>query len=160
MGLDITAYSGMIEAKGNEAFDNVGDLKDDEVWFIVYDEPNFPGRCNEFKDGHAYKANKEFGFRAGSYSGYNQWRDKLAEIAGYGCAKNVLDNPIDGPFMELINFSDCEGTIGTEVSAKLIEDFRRYRNKAEAIGGVFWDKYQEWQEAFKVASNKGAVNFH
>lgn len=92
------------------------------------------------------------------------------------------------PFMELINFSDAEGYIGPVASKKLYYDFRRYENEVmdwmdekyltqTPIHSASWrddedkpiDKgdfewfqrqYQEWKNAFRIASDNGMVSFH
>jgi hypothetical protein len=67
----------------------------------------------------------------------------------------------EGPFWELIHFSDCEGTIGPEVSAKLAQDFARYQDQADAHPDErFRDLYATWRTAFEMASQGGAVDFH
>jgi hypothetical protein len=64
------------------------------------------------------------------------------------------------PFYELINFSDCEGIIGPEVSTKLYNDFVKFEVVAKNEEEYFYRKYKDWMKAFKVASNKGVVSFH
>ncbi len=92
------------------------------------------------------------------------------------------------PFMELINFSDAEGLIGPVASKKLYGDFRRYERdimdwmdekylSRTPISHSSWrdeedtplDKgdfewfqrqYQEWKNAFRIASDNGIVMFH
>ena len=73
-----------------------------------------------------------FAFQAGSYMYYSKWRNQLAEMAGLGSAEAVRTNPEkEGlPFVELINFSDCEGVIGPKVAAKLAKDFADYEDRA------------------------------
>jgi hypothetical protein len=73
------------------------------------------------------------------------------------------------PFMELIAFSDCGGTIGPASSAKLAKDFTDHREavleKARSeLGGDlsawFCDRYDDWQRAFATAAQGGFVMFH
>jgi hypothetical protein len=92
------------------------------------------------------------------------------------------------PFMELINFSDAEGIIGPVASKKLYYDFRKYENDVmdwmdrmylsrKPIDSSSWDEkepqpldkgdfewfqrqYQEWKNAFRIASDNGIVMFH
>ena len=111
-------------------------------------------------------------FRAGSYSGYNAWRNELAKLAGYpeieyeswGRTEKGFDGGAfkasSGPFLELIKFSDCEGVIGTAVSKKLSKDFADFDQKAAEIGGLFYELYTEWKQAFEMASDGGFVNFN
>lgn len=182
MGLDITAYHHLkkldcvfsedgepIDASTREALDY--DLR-------AYINPDFPSRANDLIDRAVYAANQSRGFSAGGYGGYNAWRNELAKMAGYpeGTYKQYgKDWPshcvacwggAQGPFAELINFSDCEGTIGAATSAKLAADFAQFDEKAKAHsatlerGDWFYPLYQEWRKAFEMASDSGAVDFH
>jgi hypothetical protein len=119
-------------------------------------------------------------FRAGSYSGYSRWRKMLACMIGWEIEElwgkvgtlihrneninNVLDEngeaDINIPFVELLNFSDCEGFIGPKTSAKLHADFLEWHDKAKSFkdgGEYFYDLYQKWMKAFEVASDGGCV---
>ena len=81
------------------------------------------------------------------------------------------------PFSEQLNFSDADGIIGPVASKKLYNDYvsyekdimkklDRYYLKFEdfEIDGEtyewFKQKYKDWKEAFRIASNNGAVIFH
>lgn len=147
----------------------------------VYANNDFPGRADGLEDRGVYSAEYSMGFRAGSYRGYNAWREELAKLAGYSAV------PVDryntgkvemrhdygawqaesGPFLELIEFSDCEGTIGSTVSAKLAKDFADWDERAKQHDdasqnwhGRFYSLYQQWRTAFEMAANGGAVDFH
>lgn len=162
MGLDITAYRNAKKTEGVE-LDSNGYPKDYDRFDLVsendieYTEENFPGRTEGVTTG-VYEPEESFGFRAGSYGGYNSWRNQLAQIAGFRDATDVWDNHREGPFVELINFSDCEGIIGPKVSAKLAKDFADHADKAGY--GYFRDKYDEWRKAFEMAADGGYVDFH
>ncbi len=101
-------------------------------------------------------------FRAGSYGGYNEWRDWLS-ITFLGVSPDEIwkdPDKFEGkPFVELINFGDNEGTIGPITSAKLAKDFQ---NHAVDFHSDEWfaGKYHEWQKAFEMASDDGFVIFH
>lgn len=179
MGLDITAYSGL--TKIDCVFDADGEPIDPQTResidydFRAYLNPDFPGRADDIEHHAVYTAEDAFGLHAGSYSGYNGWRNSLAELAGYPAAPvdryntgNVQMrhdqgawNADGGPFWELINFSDCEGVIGSAVSAKLASDFAAFQEKADAHHNEYFrEKYAGWRKAFEMAANKGAVSFH
>ena len=69
---------------------------------------------------------------------------------------------VDIPFVELLHFSDCDGFIGPKTSAKLHSDFLEWDENAknfDSQNSYFYEKYQEWTEAFKVASDGGCVIF-
>lgn len=121
-------------------------------------------RLNGCKEGY-YKAKERFSFRAGSYSGYNEWRSWLCRTFLGVSPDTVWNNEEkykDKPFFELINFSDCEGAIGPKTSAKLAKDFKenaRALVKADIPGMWFVNQYSKWQHAFEMASDDGFVIF-
>lgn len=158
MGLDITAYKNL-KVVENPKFDEYGELENwDSEWMpgasMEWSEKHFQGRGEGIKHNLVYTWEDKFGFRAGSYSGYNWWRAKLEQFAD------------DKDFKELINFADNEGVIGYVVSKKLYKDFVSNYEKAieysETISdGEYWlMNYENWEKAFEFASNNGAVDFH
>lgn len=161
MGLDITAYSELQKAK-----DVPLDEDDNPVEWMKYFRNHriclkeYPQHAAGLEPDATYSFAKQISFKAGSYSGYNDWRNELADLAGYGSAKQLWDNPRPGPFSELINFSDCEGVIGPVLAGKLAKDFNDFRAKAEERGSWFWGLYLQWYAAFRLATNNGAVEFH
>ncbi|EOK9227769.1 hypothetical protein QFV42_RS18670 [Escherichia coli] len=176
MGLDITAYSNIkrLDAHLNddgEAVNNSNGEQVEEYYFHVWKNPSFPGRADELVDGAIYTYEDCTGHGVG-YGGYYWWRNELAEMAGYpvgeyesGHGKEAnhfggVLNSDSGPFYELINFSDCEGFIGTSVATKLLADFKTFHDKAEEIGGLFFEQYKHWQSAMEMASNNGCISFH
>jgi len=84
MGLDILAYRKLREVPSAHPDD--GDKYDLDTYQVISaeviddTEANFPGRTAGLKAG-VYTFEEEFSFRAGSYSGYNEWRDNLAWFA-------------------------------------------------------------------------------
>jgi len=69
---------------------------------------------------------------------------------------------IPGPFMELINFSDCEGTLGPVVCAKLAEDFQEFDDRAKSAWGGDsgpYAIYSNWRKAVEMAADRGAIAF-
>lgn len=171
MGLDITAYSRLVE-EANPELEEDGQLVDENL-IRLWENPDFQGRLDGLKGNGVYRTSGECGgFRAGSYGGYTAWREELARIAGYEpgqieihgkprssyCAKPWAG--ASGPFSEQINFSDCEGTIGPVVSAKLAKDYAEFLPFAEAVGGRFLELYLDWKSAFELAADQGAVIFH
>lgn len=179
MGLDVSAYARI--KKLDVLFDDDGDVIDPtsrepvEYDFKSYHNPDFPGRADDIAARGVYLAEDVVGLSVG-YGGYNAWREELAKVAGYpkGSFKQYGRNQeshcvecwkgAQGPFAELINFSDCEGTIGTAVSAKLARDFAEFESKAKAhesdMGERFYTLYDEFRAAFEMAADAGAVNFH
>lgn len=170
MGLDITAYARL--TKLPEPPIRGQDCPDGQFWCRL--NTDFPGRANDLEDRAAYSYERRIGFAAGSYSGYGEWREELAKLAGYPAvshrsywekepqllhAAGAWERD-GGPFWELINFADNEGVIGALVSAKLAKDFNAFQTKANEVGGWFLRKYNEWRQAFELAADCGAVDFH
>ncbi len=169
MGLDITAAR---KIKWIAA-----DLPDEDSfgdYFWVGAQPDeFVAQADGLAPG-LYETADEIDFRAGSYGGYNEWREQLAELAGYPKRLLFSDHrsPTElhaagaweaahGPFWELINFSDCEGVIGPKTSAKLAQDFAEHQGKADTHPDEwFRELYATWRRAFELASDDGAVAFH
>jgi hypothetical protein len=158
MGLDISYYTKLVPA-ADPVRDEWGDF-DRDIYFAVGDDET--RRAADLKPG-VYTFDKREGFRAGSYGGYNQWRDMLAVFAAFPSARyvwNSRDRVAGQPFVELIDFSDFEGVIGPTVSAKLAADFAAHQERANAHPDEWWrSKYAEWRKAFEVAADGGAVEF-
>ena len=191
MGLDITAISEIepveipedIELWSDEYYDWEEEQNFPGSVWNLYQSPNFPEQGEGLPDGSVVSKGEDFSHRAGSYSGYNEWRRLLARAA-LGMSDEEVWNKIDSgvsysevPFGELINFSDADGVIGPIASQKLYNDFVKYEEpimkkldrfylKFEdyEIDGETYDwfkfKYKDWKETFRVASNNGAVIFH
>lgn len=178
MGLDITAYKNISEI--DCLFDADGEPVDKATGKPIKGEffqPNvnhdFEGREVPVKDKAVYSYEDSFRFFAGSYSGYNQWREELAQLAGYPakeaerfgkqCSRHDTGAWLkgEGPAFELISFSDCEGVIGSEVAKKLAADFDALQEQANAHPDEwFREKFDVWRKAFEWASQNGAVSFH
>lgn len=176
MGLDITAYKNL--TKVDAVYHEDGEPIDPQTrkpFDFDYCQP-VPNEHYDRADGvtsGVYKYEDLMGFRAGSYGGYNQWRENLAKLSGW---KEGTYNQFgkdwpshaasaweadSGPFWELINFSDCEGTIGPQTSAKLAKDFEEHQAKADAHESkCFRSLYADWRKAFEMASQNGIVSFH
>lgn len=173
MGLDIVAYRKLVKV------DNPPTLADDDelpdgFWrpwpaAIAWAEEHFPGRSEGIDPNAVYRLTSEDGehlleFKAGSYSGYGAWRDRLAQLAGHGDREARHASPITGPFAELIDFADNEGVIGPIVSAKLAKDFAAWEAEFERRCPAddrdwFMHFYRLWRRAFEMAADEGAVDF-
>jgi hypothetical protein len=166
MGLDITAY-GYLQPAPDAELDEYGEPKDWRGHWkpgaIEWTESNWPGRTEGVEPNAIYCVGDRFGFRAGSYSGYNAWRNWLATVAGFRSAKDCWERGKPGdPFYELIHFADNEGVIGPVVAKKLAGDFAKHVAKAADLAAQPWylDQYARWWCAFLTASCRGAVDFH
>lgn len=164
MGLDVTAYEKLGERIEVADGDDEPDLPYDQ-FTRVYINPDFPGRAPELETGWYLTSGKRIRLCAGGYMAYNYWRSELARMIGT-TDRAIFRDPKPLPFVEMINFSDCEGTIGSGVSAKLAADFATWQDRAErhvpANGATAWflGKYNEWRAAYELAANGGCVRFH
>jgi hypothetical protein len=170
MGLDITAYGFLTIPTEPVDLDEYGEPKDWRGFWkpgadiIEWTESNWPGRTEGVDRDALYCVSERFAFRAGSYSGYNSWRNWLATVAGYRDAEDCWQRASPGePFYELIHFADNEGVIGPVVAKKLAADFAKHAGKAvELAPAESWclDAYARWWCAFLTAQHRGAVEFH
>ncbi len=166
MGLDITAYKNVEWLKYYGNIDEFDMWDDDEDIRYAYEYPDdfFPEHLGSVKRGYSFRYGDVHRFRAGSYSGYNAWRDWLCKLALEVEANDVWDNHgayEDRPFYWLINFSDCEGIIGPEKSAILAQNFRDFEDQIpEETEEWLIDRYLNWKLAFEFAADNGFVEFH
>lgn len=183
MGLDISAYKNVKKVDVSE----LDEYEREDLCKIF---------CNGFKDqysslevGAFYDGENEHFCRIG-YGGYSLFRERLAEIGGWG--KHIVPNPdcsdsdydnqsyyhrfphiadiyhqegdtVDGPFVEIIIFSDCEGFIDAIHCKKLYEDFCKFEEVAKVRLKDelnFMNFYKSMKEAFKFGSENGFVNYH
>lgn len=174
MGLAIMAYEHAALTPPHERTDDEGNYCGNELgWYggkgHVYAnvDHGFDHALGSLQQGRCYVTSGDtYDFQAGSYSGYGYWRAVLCENALGVPPQIVWSSPekfVERPFFHLINFSDCEGTIGPEICRKLATDFRMHNGKLALFNGDFedWiaDKYQDWQEAFTLAQEDGLVLF-
>jgi hypothetical protein len=156
MGLDIVAYSNLQESETDEGIR------------IQMDEFK---RNLDLKEGW-YDNDGDFHFRAGSYSGYNHWRDTLCRAIHGIEATSLWANAkkFEGKdFFELINFSDCDGQMGPEVSEKLYQDFANPLNRKKLLDYLKENKildddfyeanYDDFMNAFDVSRKSGVLCF-
>lgn len=180
MGLDISAYRKLTKIDVTfDADDQPIDRKTGEPlddYYRVYANPDFPGRESGLVDRAVYGYEDSEHVFSRSYGGYNRWREELAKLAGYPKAERVMwgvkedlhamslwsGQVTEGPFYELINFADNEGTIGPVVAAKLLRDFIEWDDRAKAVEGhpYFYQGYSELRRGLEMAADGGALDFH
>lgn len=161
MGLDITAYEQVkLLCLMSVELANKVDLDlsyTDKV--LLYDVRN-----EALPEGIYRHTQKVYDFCAGSYGGYNEWRDKLAMFAHGVPARHIWyyhEEYAGKAFVELIHFSDCEGVLDSETCAKLAHDFAEHQDRADNYYDWWWsDRYNRWRRAFEFAANGGCVRFH
>jgi hypothetical protein len=162
MGLDITAYE---KLEWLREIPEDWDHEEDET--SLYRIEAFAKSCDGLRNGIYRYSGETHGFRAGSYSGYNEWRRQLARLVGT-VPEAVWKGAPCAAFGELIHNADNEGFIGPTTSAKLAKDFADWQTRAEKFaaechaddGGWFLGKYNDWRKAFELASKGGAVALH
>lgn len=189
MGLDITAYN-KANLLPKHAYD--GDSCYDAGHCFVFVEDgfersyrgladpdtrfSFPGSTSDVGGGRCYDVSdsETHRFQAGSYSGYGKFRDLLAQAFHHVDAFQIwpeADRYADAPFFELINFSDCEGTIGPDAAADLLKDFEDGRSQwADYLVAkyghrvmdqkYYLEKYEDWAHACRLAADRGLIDFH
>lgn len=164
MGLDITAYRQILPDPA-APLDEYG-AANWQTHFTPgagyeWSEATWPGRAPGLQEGTPYRFAESLGFRAGSYSGYGEFRSELAKIAGFKNSQDYWDHAVGNePFYELINFADNEGVIGAATAAELAKDFADYQVAADSIGDWFLEMYSLWRRACEMAADGGAINFH
>jgi len=194
MGLDITAYSN-IENRGipENDFDisEIVDSADDSFIFyntgsnsfsVEYKLPDGGVRygydkCDDLKPGLYYEGYKTIShsFRAGSYGSYNDFRKNICLSVNGVYPAEIWETPDkwrDSPLFDLINFSDCEGRIGPEVSRKLYGEmnenyikFVKFIVDQYSEHGNFHimeyhkETYEDFMKCFEIASEDGIVIF-
>jgi hypothetical protein len=180
MGLDVTAYRRLERVadwpEGVEDIDDVARYDFDQGTYIwngrrvvevhPWGQGDFPEHHNLTPGLYAY-ADKT-GWRAGSYSGYNDWRDWLSRAALGVSAETVwrdFDRWRDRGAAWLVNFSDCEGIIGAEVCARILADLRENESmiREQTFGPeAEWHlaKLDAWLAGLEMAADGGMLDFH
>lgn len=178
MGLDVTAYRQLtkLDVLFNEDGEAVNPTTREAVenYLRVYSNPDFPGRADGLIDRAAYSYEEAEHVFSRGYGGYNDWRESLAKLADYPAdyrqtfgvrershAAAAWNGVItSGPFYELVNFADNEGTIGPVVATKLLQDFVEFDERAKAFGSSFYEGYCDFRRGLEMAADNGALDFH
>jgi hypothetical protein len=183
MGLDITAYSHLKHVGRHEKDPTLNEGEpgglDDWCYYEnhvdAYAYDTFPASyrglpilwtAKGLVHSGCYETTEQtetHGFRAGSYGGYNRWRESLAKQfnpQSKAPGERYWGEPDPKkPFYELIWFADNEGSIGPDAAKDLLADFREH---ADVWVPCFedWDTYKDWTRAFELAAAGGLVKFH
>lgn len=161
MGLNIKAYGRLKEVPYEEVVFGDYGLPNDERVRSFFSNPDYPYHIEDINPDRYYLCRDKFEFRAGSYAGYNNFRNELSKLAGYKDSLDIWNNKYQGPFVELINFSDCEGTIGFKISSKLLSDFKDFNDLAKLHPDpFFYENYRNWTKACEMASKFGVISFN
>lgn len=154
MGLDVTAYSNFKITKVV--------IEEDDYEYYFCNSGFEQSNMNIEEQYVNIDFDEDFDFRAGSYGGYNHFRNSLC-LASNNITAKELWNSEDKTlkFYWLINFSDCEGYIGTGYCKILYDEFVKYEKEVkEKLNIDYHDKYDNFKEAFRLGANNGLVNFH
>ena len=165
MGLAIRAYRKMTKIK-NVVIDEEDPVLDDGLVVIVRANQDWPERL-EGVEGGVYRSLSILDVgKIGSYSSYSSFRNELAKLSFQGrsasdvWAETEMGHLNEGPFFELINFSDCDGLIGPKISSKLSKDFAEWNDRAyEHFVPYDYERYKQLRLAFEFASDNGVVKF-
>ena len=180
MGLDVQAFRNVIkidDPKVSEA---------DDLCKIYHG--HFPEQCGDLEDGDYYDGESQWFCRL-SYGSYSRFRDLLAKIGGwpkhetpkpeysdpdymnknyfYRCPYvaslyHTGKDSVEGPFVEILIFSDCEGFICAEICKKLFKDFEKFKPNAEEEfkdSPLFMEFYNGMMDAFLYGSQNGFVRY-
>lgn len=163
MGLDIIAYSNLKKNEYLSSISNEEKEELDESYLIMSPvlariDKAFPGRAEPLKyNGDVYDCGSYKEYSIGSYGTYGWFRRALEAFSeNRDC------------FNGLIDFSDCEGVIGSIVSKKLYEDFSSnqesfeqwvYQKYLVVDGELLLQIYYKFESAFWIAKDGGAVKF-
>lgn len=178
MGLDITAYQGMVRLMDwpaeVEGIDDIATYSGLDIGYqidgkaVVDVHPScahvFPRHLGSLTPG-IYAHGGRMHFRAGSYSGYNEWRDWLSRAALGASAEQVWRNFAayeDRGVAWLVNFSDANGYIGPEISRRILDDIRAHVAQIRAAVTDSWygEKLDQWIAALEMAADGGMLDFH
>ena len=164
MGLDVTWYRRL------RPVPECVDIRDGVGWcdehVSFFDNPDFPGRAEGVETEMCYDVGTDDCGEVfcSSYSAYSRWRTALSRMALGVDSERVWEewpNYAGKPFAELINFSDCEGTIGPVVATRLAADFAAFDERArETMSDNHYRIYRSFADGCAAASDGGALRFH
>ena len=146
------------------------DQNSDDHDFIAYvDHHTWKDHIKNLEEGAKYVGECHGTDVGYSYSTHTWFRNKLMSLV---LDKEIdkfyehIDSNLDMPFIEFINFSDCEGCIDWETSAKLCQDFIDWKERVieefpikpvNIENKLFVQRYEAWMEVFELAKDNGVV---
>ena len=154
MTLRITAYSGLNAVRRLAAVES---KTASHSWCI----PRSRANAGAIDAQLVYTAQQTFRFDVGSYSRYVRWLEQLARLVGIPSIDLFWCSPKPTPFAELLDFADCNATMGTAACAKLAHDFGDWALKAARHGEPYFrDQYVLWHRACDIAAQQGCISLH
>jgi hypothetical protein len=163
MGLDITAYRQIRRIadwpEGAESIDDVADYGDDgyvfngRPVFAVYPDATqgFPEHAADLAPG-LYTYAEQTSFRAGSYSGYNAWRDALSRAA--------LGLPAKQVWSDFDRHRHRERGVAWLINADIRAHESAIRDRGGVIVSWFGDGLDRWIAGLALAADDGVLSFH
>lgn len=189
MGVDISAYSRLHLVPAHVDFGSADAYCEDEDHVEAYTQACFARSADGLADADVVvkTANGEWvatrcyertsetrreSVLSMAYSGYNRWRAALCEAVNGLTYEAFWEQPSRGeaPFRDVIEFSDCEGSIGPVAAARLAADFgnAEYRGRFEAhvrrhvemVRVDFWLKaWDGYLAGSRLASDGGLIRY-
>lgn len=181
MGLDVTFFE-RVEFVGEHAtewIDADGVTRECDHR-VAYTSGGFPRTEAGVPSGQHFEESGESLHWSLNYAGYSMFRACLLHTVRPDLV--TAENPYyprvwtdeitaeefqSWPFNELIWFSDCEGTYGPEVAAKLLSDFRKHEHRIDssalelfpAWGSMFGKLYREYMAGLEIVGDQGLVTY-
>lgn len=166
MGLQIIIYNKLEKMEMSEVCLCDDGYPEDIQVTSFFSNPMYPVHIVGLDSHEFYKCTgKMLSFSAGTEDEHLEFKKHLALIAGYKSLEHALSSTNPGFFLEFLNFSNSEGTIGPIISHKLYQDFSDCEKIAKKYfatkmnGKFFWDLYSTWHKGFTYAKENGAIMF-
>lgn len=161
MGLQITAHNRLELVDDSKKLEQEYFENSNSRVITLFDNPEFPYHIGSLKGHTLYRVKGQtFSFRSGNTRSFKVWKEWLAKVGGFENLADVWKTKDYGPFVELLNFSDSEGTIGPAISRKLSQDFNDYESNAILLKDELaygYDFYKNWKKAFNIAARDNGV---
>jgi hypothetical protein len=166
MGLQIVVYSKLEKMELEEVCLCEDGSPEDITVTSFFSNPLYPSHIGGLESQDFYKCKgKMLTFNAGEANEYLEFKNHLAIIAGYKSLEHALNTKNPGYFLELLRFSNEEGTIGPIISNKLFLDFNdclpiaRKHLLTKIDGRSYWNLYNNWLAGLTCAKEDGAILF-
>ncbi len=187
MGLDVTSYSRAIRIGDYpdhpDGLDGLADYDSVQRCYLLRGQKVasiYPASLDDFPHhampltGGIYSFHEQYHFRAGSYSGYNVFRDWISQQILGKTQDDVCHlirdcNPATYPdqgIVWLVYFSDCEGIISGERCEPILAGLEKHKDrlfaatKSFANSVYYHEKVEDWIKALALAVDGGFVKFH
>jgi hypothetical protein len=168
MGVVLTAFGNPLIIPESELMFDEDDCPTHECFTQIitpYINQSFPKHASDIQSrGKYFWTDCQEHMTSTTCCDFNDFRNWLAELCGYPKAYNSWRN-IDWAFAgagevegqgyvldEFINFSDCEGTIGTKYCQKIFKDLDAIKCLVEE-SDEYWVMFNRVLRGFQIAAN-------